>query len=43
LTPEPIDLRTVAGKRYRVEYEESHRGHKVDLALRIIPCRFGHI
>jgi len=43
VTKPPIDLRTVAGKRYQVEYEESHRGKRDDPWLLIIPCQRGHV
>ena len=39
-----IDLRTVAGKRYRLDCDLSHKGRTApDPWLLIIPCRFGHI
>jgi hypothetical protein len=40
---EGIDLRTVAGSRYHVEYEQSHRGKAEEPWLLIIPCQRGHI
>jgi hypothetical protein len=43
VTKTPIDLRAVAGKRYRVEYEESHSGKSDNPWLLIIPCQCGHI
>jgi hypothetical protein len=43
MTPAPIDLRAVAGKRYRVEYEASRIGRAEDPWLLIIPCRYGHV
>src|SRR5262245_13801374 len=43
LTPAPIDLRKIAGKRYRLEYEPSHKGRADDAWLLVIPCRYGHI
>ena len=43
MTQLPIDLRTLAGKRYRLAYDESRQGRDDDPWLLTIPCRCGHI
>lgn len=43
VTKTPVDLRAVAGKRYQLEYEESHRGKADEPWLLLIPCQCGHI
>ncbi len=42
-TTNPIDIRATAGKRYRVEYEQSRLGRVEDGWLLTIPCTRGHI
>ena len=43
MTLTPIDLRAIAGTRYRLAYEESHSGKGDEPWLRIIPCEPGHV
>ena len=43
MTQNPIDLKTLAGKRYRLQYDESRQGREESPWLLIVPCRYGHI
>jgi hypothetical protein len=39
----PIDIRAIAGNRYRVEWEQSRVARDDDPWLLVIPCARGHI